>query len=59
MQKWQAWMAGSILGKLRGVCVKVWADLQIFLHYHGVRVDYKETQGLFCKYDRAKGYAWI
>ena len=49
----------SILGKLRGVHVKIWADLQILLHCHGVRVDYKETQVLFCKIDRDKGYARI
>ena len=41
--------AGSILGKLKGVRVKIWPDLQILLHCPGVRVESKKEQGVFCK----------
>ena len=42
-------MAGSILGKLRGVRVKIWADLQILLKRDGLRVDIKKDGGFFKK----------
>ena len=52
-------MAGSILKKLRGVRVKMWADLKICLHRQGLRVKYSKTQGLFIKFSRPKGYVSI
>ena len=56
-QKQQPWTAGSILGKFRGVRVKIWVDLQILLHCHGVRVDYRKAEGLFNNCARPKVYA--
>ena len=42
-------MAGSNLGKLKGVRAKFWADLELVLNKAGPRVESRETRGLFCK----------
>jgi len=57
MQKDRDWMAGSKTGKLRGLNTKNRADLELFLNCRGLRVDFKETQGLFSKNIRADWYA--
>ena len=49
VQKDLNWMAGSITRKLRGVRAKFRADLEIFLNVGGLRVYFKETEGLLCK----------
>ena len=59
MQKDRGWTAGSIFKKVRGLNVKNWADLELFLNYAGLRVDFKETQGLFNKSARANRYLRI
>ena len=59
MQKWQAWMAGSILGKLRGVRAKFWADLELVLNTAGLRVKSGRSQGLFNKISRPSRYVRI
>ena len=59
MQKDLGWMAGSILEKLRGLCAKNWALLEIFLNRRGLRVESGKTQGLFRKIARPKGYLQI
>ena len=49
MQKDLGWTAGSILEKLRDLNIKNRSWLEILLNYHGPRVDFKETRGLFSK----------
>ena len=49
MQKDRDWTAGSKTGKLRGLNAKNRADLELFLNYRGLRVDFQELQGLFSK----------
>ena len=48
-------MAGLISGKLRGVCAKFWARLQIFFKSGGLRVESTKVQGLFNKMTRRRG----
>ena len=55
MQKQQPRMAGSIFKKLRGLLAKNWASVQLVLTCGGLRVDFKEEEGLFSKMSRAKG----
>ena len=59
MQNRRGWTAGSISGKLRALNVKTRASLELLLNCLGLRVDFKETQGLFNKSARANGYVWI
>ena len=59
MQKDRGWTAGPIFKKVRGLNVKNWADPELFLNYAGLRVDFKETQGLFNKSARANRYLRI
>ena len=54
MQKWQAWMVGYILGKLRGVRAKFWADLELVFNTAGLRVKLVKDRGLFSKTSRPK-----
>ena len=49
MQKDRGWKAGSKTGMLRGLNTKNRADLELFLNWLGLRIDFKETQGLFGK----------
>ena len=59
VQKDRDWMVGSKTGKLMGLNAKNRADLELFLNYAGLRVDFKETQGLFNKSARANRYLRI
>ena len=59
MQKDRGWTADPKTVKLRGFCERFWADLELFLNWIGLRVDFKEVQGLFSKMARAKGYLQI
>ena len=59
MQNQQPWTAGLISGKLRGVCAKFWARLQIFFKSGGLRVESTKVQGLFSKRYRPNRYGWI
>ena len=52
-------MVGSKTGKLRGLNAKNRADLELFLNCSGLRVDFKEVQGLFSKTAMANRYAQI
>jgi hypothetical protein len=56
MLKLKVWMAGSISKKLRGLNAKNRAYLELLLNGGGLRVDSKETQGLFSKAARANWY---
>ena len=49
MQKVKGWTAGSNSKELRGLGVKVWTKLQLLLTIGGLRVDFKEKEGLFSK----------
>ena len=49
-------MAGSKSNKVRGLNVKNWAWLEIFLNRIGRRVDFYERKGLFCKIYGADRY---
>ena len=40
MQKDRGWMAVPIFKKVRGLNVKNCADLELFLNYAGLRVDF-------------------
>ena len=40
VQKDRGWMAGPIFKKVRGLNIKNWADLELFLNYAGLRVDF-------------------
>jgi hypothetical protein len=53
MPKLEVWMAGSISKKLRGLNAKNRAYLELLSNGVGLRVDSKETQGLFSKAARA------
>ena len=55
MLKQPGWTAGSKSKKVRGLNVKNWAWLEIFLHSHGLRVDTAKDQGLFRKIARRRG----
>ena len=55
MQNQRVWTAGSKLGKSKGLNIKNWAFLELFLKAHGLRVDFGKGQGLFNKIARAKG----
>jgi hypothetical protein len=55
MPKLKVWMVGSISKKLRGLNAKNRAYLELLLNGGGLRVDSKETQGLFSKAARPKG----
>ena len=57
--KRRSWTAGSNIEKLRGLNIKNRAYLELLLNWPGLRVDFKETQGLFNKTSRAKRYLWI
>ena len=59
MQNQRPWTAGLISGKLRGVCAKFWARLQIFFKSGGLRVESTKVQGLFSKRYRPNRYGWI
>ena len=59
MQKDRDWMAGSKTGKLRGLNAKNRADLELFLNCSGLRVDFKEVQGLCSKTATANRYTQI
>ena len=48
-----------ISGKLRGVCAKFWARLQIFFKSGGLRVESTKVQGLFSKRYWPNRYGWI
>ena len=50
-------MAGSILGKFKGVHIKIWTKLEIVLLSPGLRVDIKEGGGLLCKKSGPNRYA--
>ena len=52
-------MVHSILGKFRGVHVKIWTKLEIVLLSPGPRVDIKEGGGLLCKKSGPNRYIWI
>jgi hypothetical protein len=56
VQKLQGWMAGSISKELRGLNDKNSTNLQIILNEGGLRVDSKETQGLFSKAARRRTF---
>jgi len=45
----EIWMAGSILGKLRGFYAKTRTKTALILNRDGLRVDLAETEGLLCK----------
>ena len=55
----KGWMAGSNSKELRGLGVKVWTKLQLLLTIGGLRVDFKEKEGLFSKRARPNQYVWI
>jgi len=57
VQNQLAWMAGTISRKFRGLRAKNRTWLELFLNAQGLRVYLKETQGLFSKTTRPKGYA--
>ena len=57
MQKLNVWTAGAISRKFRGLRAKNRTWLELFLNAQGLRVYLKETQGLFSKTTRPKGYA--
>jgi hypothetical protein len=59
MQKIQGWTAEPKSRKLRGFGAKIGAQLELLLNGGGLRVDSKETQGLFSKIARPKGYLLI
>ena len=59
MQNQWPWTAGLISGKLKGVCAKFWARLQIFFKSGGLRVESTKVQGLFSKRYRPNRYGWI
>jgi len=59
VQKDRGWTADLKTTKLREVGARNWADLELFLNWTGLRVDFKETQGLFSKTARPKGYLQI
>ena len=52
-------MAGSISKELRGLGANFWTNLQILLTRGGLRVEFKEKEGLLCKNSRTKRYAPI
>jgi hypothetical protein len=52
-------MAGPKSRKLRGFGAKIGAQLELFLNSRGLRVDFKETQGLFSKTVCLKRYLLI
>jgi hypothetical protein len=57
--KLKGWTADQNSRKLRGFGAKTGAQLELLLNWVGPRVDSKETQGLFSKAARAKGYLLI
>jgi hypothetical protein len=59
MQKLLGWMADPKSRKLRGFGAKTRAQLELLLNGGGLRVDSKETHGLFSKTARPKGYLLI
>jgi hypothetical protein len=59
MLKLKGWTADPKPRKLRGFGAKIGAQLELLLNWVGPRVDSKETQGLFSKAARAKGYLLI
>jgi hypothetical protein len=55
----KGWTADPKSRKLRGFGPKTGAQLELFLNGSGLQVDSKETQGLFNKTARPKGYLLI
>jgi hypothetical protein len=56
MPKLKVWTVGSISKELRGLNAKNRAYLELLLNRGGLRVDSKETQGLFSKTAWLKRY---
>ena len=46
---------GSIFKKLRGLLAKNWASVSLVLTCDGLRVDFKEEEGLFSKSPGRRG----
>jgi hypothetical protein len=59
VQKLQGWTVNPKSRKFRGFGAKTGAQLELVLNGGGLRVDSKETQGLFSKIARPKGYLLI
>ena len=59
MQKDRGWTTDPKTVKLRGSCERFWAHVELFLNWIGLRVDFKEVQGLFSKTATANRYAQI
>ena len=55
-QNYRGWTVCSKTEKVRGLNIKNWAFLELFLKAHGPRVDFGKGQGLFGKTARPKGY---